>query len=223
MGFDHREVRHTLYWQNMFWDGVQSSSSQQRCRAKLARHNRCKCRQSNLYSIITFSLQLNSSEVLPQRPSRQAVVTGVFPPPPPPVRAFIFIPHRVQRSHFSAFNARQFSWNVLLLPRHETISHAHNPQSGRASRQRYRLSLSKERSKKSAVASSAHKIAQWTAQWGDSVRRRMDGVRASTCQRRTRGALPSRRPRLVVRSASCVCARPFVVDIISVTPPIKLW
>ncbi len=34
--------------------------------------------------------------------------------------------------------------------------------------------------------------------------------------------LPSRRPRLVAKRASCVCARPSVVDIMPATPPIKL-
>ena len=44
----------------------------------------------------------------PQGSSGQAVVTGVFPFSRP-VRTFIFVAHRVQHSHFSAFHARRFS------------------------------------------------------------------------------------------------------------------
>ena len=49
-----------------------------------------------------FSLScLTRRRFYPQRASGQAMVTGVYPSPPP-VRAFIFVAHRVQHYHCSS-------------------------------------------------------------------------------------------------------------------------
>ena len=56
----------------------------------------------------------------PQRPSGQAVVTSVFPSPPP-VRAFIFIAHRGQRSHFSLIFCLSSLRRIRLLERSRTF------------------------------------------------------------------------------------------------------